>query len=379
MTSIPPVLAERGAVFVPIEPGEKRPTVPRTPDNLRAADDAVMRAYLENGHNYGVAMQGDLAALDADDPDALAPIIEELPRTAWQTSGSRTSEHYFLEVPGLDADIPLDDPQTGENVGHVKAAPQSIIVGPSSRHPDGGHYGPLHDADAGIATISEGELRSLIGPYTDDALRVAVRESIITSLGAATPADREAVHAVATHAVEPYLDHVGPDSPAPDTSDVERAPVDLDIYDVLSSTSYPEGERCEHPFHRSETGKNFMVHEDGDSWRCWRHGGGGYAAHLVGIEQGVVTCREVAQSNGQFDAQTWREIFDAARSAGYNIATPTEAVRRSPDIARCPKCDAALGEHRRDPLDESMFKCGRCRSLISEDDAYQHVEGGVDG
>lgn len=49
-------------MFVPISPGEKGTRRPRTPGNLYAADDPVLKAYLETGHNYGITCRGDLAA-----------------------------------------------------------------------------------------------------------------------------------------------------------------------------------------------------------------------------------------------------------------------------------------------------------------------------
>lgn len=94
----------------------------------------------------------------------------------------------------------------------------------------------------------------------------------------------------------------------------------LAIHDVVSASSYPEGENNAHPFHPSDTGTNFHVDADGETFRCWRHDVTGGAAHLLGIEQGVIQCGEWA--NGGLDSDTWREIFDAAREAGYDIPDP---------------------------------------------------------
>lgn len=88
-------------------------------------------------------MRGDLAAVDADEPEQLEPLIEGLPETAWQKSGSRTCKHYFLFVPGLDDDLPLVDPDTGDELGHINAAEQSYVIGPGSKHP---HRKPIWTA-----------------------------------------------------------------------------------------------------------------------------------------------------------------------------------------------------------------------------------------
>lgn len=111
---VPSPLDVLGEIFVPIPPREKGTRRPRTPENLFVPDDPALVAYLEAGHNYGIACRGELAVVDADDPDRLRELLDALPETVWQVSGSRESEHYFLTVPGLDEDIPLIDPETTE-------------------------------------------------------------------------------------------------------------------------------------------------------------------------------------------------------------------------------------------------------------------------
>ena len=278
VSSIPAPLDDLGQVIVPIDPGEKGTRRPRTDDHLFTPDDPVIEAYLEAGHNYGVACQGDLAVLDADEPEALAELIDALPETAAQVSGSRSSKHYFLQVPGLDEDIPLDDPETGENLGHIKAASQSYVVGPGSRHPSGNRYGPLRGDR--IATVDEADLREFIDPYRPD----------VDGAAATT-------------------------SPTPRAGGTSRGDTPIDIGDVL--TGYTEGVRTEHPFHGSDTGANFLIDEGGETWRCWRHNCTGNALHLAGMEQGIIECGEWDGTG--LDTETWREIFTAAREAGYDL------------------------------------------------------------
>ena len=295
---VPAPLDTLGAVFVPIDPGARGARCPRTEDNLFAPDDDILEAYLEAGHNYGVACRDDLAVFDADEPDALADLVESLPETTWQISGNRSSEHYFLRVPGLEEDIPLVDPETGDNLGHIKAAPQSYVVGPGSRHPSGNRYGPLRGEQ--IATIDEANLRELVAPYRPD--RTERRDEGSEARERRRAATRD-------------------DTP-------------LDVRDVL--TGYSEGVWTEHPFHGSETGANFMVDGDGETFRCWRHDCTGNALHLVGVEQGVIDCGEWA--HGGLNTDTWREIFAAAREAGYDLlefgASAAEQVAFLPPAVR---------------------------------------------
>jgi len=273
-------LADLGSVFVPIGPGEKGTRRPRTPEHLYAPDDPVLEAYIEAGHNYGVTCRNDLAVVDADEPDALRDLLEALPETAWQVSGSRSSEHHFLLVPGLDEDLPLVDPETDDELGHIKGAEQSYVVAPGSRHPSGNRYGPLVGSD--IATVDEDELREIVDPFRPDS---AERDDN-------SPVDRAA--------------RIG-------GSDGHE----IDVYDVLSSASYSEGTRCDHPFHGSDTGANFMVDDGGETWRCWRHDCTGNALHLVGIDEGIISCGD--WKHGGLSTDTWRDIFAAARDAGYDL------------------------------------------------------------
>lgn len=90
----------------------------------------------------------------------------------------------------------------------------------------------------------------------------------------------------------------------------------IGIYDVLSSSAYPEGERREHPYHGSSTGTNFMVSESGETFRCWRHDITGNANHLMGMDVGVIECGDW---DGGLDTATWRTVFDTARDAGYDL------------------------------------------------------------
>ncbi|MFB6205047.1 MAG: bifunctional DNA primase/polymerase [Haloglomus sp.] len=271
-----------GEVAFPIPPREKAADRPRTEEHLRDPTDDVLEAYLETGHNWGLSCRGDLAYLDADDPEALADVIDALPETAWQVTGSREGRHYFLLVPGLDEDIPLVDPETGENIGHIKAAEQSYVVGPGSVHPSGNRYGPLHGDT--IATVDEEELRDLVE---------SVRQG--------TPEERAQA---AERARQAAAGNSGGDA-------------DLAVHDVLSAASCPAGERTGHPFHSSDTGSNFMVDEGGETWRCWRHDCTGNALHLVGMDEGIISCGEWDPTG--LDTDTWREIFAAAREAGYDL------------------------------------------------------------
>ena len=97
--------------------------------------------------------------------------------------------------------------------------------------------------------------------------------------------------------------------------------INISVSEVIGA-SYAEGQRCEHPFHGSSTGSNFMVDEGDETFRCWRHGVTGNALHLIGIEEGIISCGDWEHG---LDTETWSDILSAGREAGYDIPEPTGA------------------------------------------------------
>lgn len=118
----------------------------------------------------------------------------------------------------------------------------------------------------------------------------------------------------------PTLDTAGSSTSAP------SGDVDVSVYDVISRASYPAGERFGHPCHESGTGSNFLVDEDAETWRCWRHGCTGNGLHLLGIQEGVISCGE--WDSNSISSDQWSQIFDAARDRGLDV--PEKQTRESP-------------------------------------------------
>lgn len=75
------------------------------------------------------------------------------------------------------------------------------------------------------------------------------------------------------------------------------------VYNLLHQENFPPGERAEHPFHGSSTGSNFMVDENEETWRCWRHRTTGNLLHLLGIHWDVLQC-------GEWDDKSYEELHD---------------------------------------------------------------------
>lgn len=117
-------------------------------------------------------------------------------------------------------------------------------------------------------------------------------------------------------------------TPEPDLSRGTRDRVDVRVTDVVHA-GYTPGERHEHPVHGSTTGSNFLVDEDDETFRCWRHDVTGNALHLVGMQEGIISCGDWRP--GGLDTGTWSEIFDAARERDLDV--PDRVERPSPDEA----------------------------------------------
>ena len=107
-----------------------------------------------------------------------------------------------------------------------------------------------------------------------------------------------------------------------ESGDIYEGDTEIGVYDVLSRSSYPEGERRSHPHHPSGTGANFHVDDD-ETFRCWRHGVTGNGGHLLGMELGIIDCGDWEPTG--LSSETWREIFDAARENGYDIPAAASA------------------------------------------------------
>lgn len=81
-------------------------------------------------------------------------------------------------------------------------------------------------------------------------------------------------------------------------TDIERRHADYtgpsygSVYELLDPEQYPEGERVAHPYHESSTGRDFMVDEGTETFRCWAHEATGNLLHLLGMHHGIVECGE---------------------------------------------------------------------------------------
>lgn len=99
-----------------------------------------------------------------------------------------------------------------------------------------------------------------------------------------------------------------------------------DVYNVLDESEYPVNERVEAPAwmhdNPSSTQANFMVDEDTETFRCWRHDVTGNTLHLLGLKYGIITCENL--QNGNISTSQWVDIGKRANDDGIDFETDSE-------------------------------------------------------
>lgn len=287
--------------------------VPKQPGNPRAyakSNDATTWGTFEDaletaeGRDLGVgfplAQASPFVAIDIDIPngDDWVPDVSRLGGAVVERSPSGNLRVYLRDV---------DVPEWWSNVGEDGA-----------NTPEVGIYD-----DSGYVTVT-GDVLDGHAPPIDETSQPAFTTWLKEAWRAFNDEDDE------TPPWENGGD--GPVSPSqPGGSSGELSPsggendVDIGIYDIISRSEHPEGERVSHPFHGSDSGTNFMVDDDGETFVCWRasctatNGKAtvGHAGYLLGMDVGVLDCGEWLEHD--IDDETWREIYDEARDRGYDI------------------------------------------------------------
>lgn len=283
--------------FIDVKDGEKASL-----DHTRHSSDGV-------SGNYGIyaTAKDDLVILDIDDYGGLdnregLEALDELPDTFEQESPHGGTHRFFaidITKDGRLATAALEDKFGKANLkpswGEVRSKNQ-YVVGAGSQldgcgkdwcdsceTEEGGNYTIKHDRP--IARIE-----------ADDLISVLKQDPDLTEI------DKER---------------------RPQRTKTESIDLDIGIYDVISR-AYEPGQRAAHPTHGSDTGSNFKVDEDGDTWRCWRHSTTGNALHLLGMEEGLLKCGE--WDSRQISSSKWGEIFEAARERGLDVGEPPKRI-----------------------------------------------------
>lgn len=90
------------------------------------------------------------------------------------------------------------------------------------------------------------------------------------------------------------------------------------VYNLLDRGEFPPQERRPHPIHGSSTGMNFMVDENEETWRCWRHETTGNLLHLLGMKWGILDCGEWNDHSEPL-GQKYNKIKEMAREMQIDL------------------------------------------------------------
>lgn len=237
---IPDRLKQLGEVFFPIPRRKKGWKYPHSVQEYRHAwDSKELNAYLEAGWNYGIACADDIVVVDIDEIEWRNEILERLPPSMHQQTGSGEGYHVFYRVEGFDrgATLKTKEELHGESnveVGDIKGHRHSYVVGPGSVHPSGNEYGPLVGDE--IAEVDKDTMLQVVEDFSGDGY------------------------------------NGGGDGPYTDWSELDTSDTH-DFYELEAHEVAPDmtaGGRTSNPFHGSSTGTNFMMNEDGTTFTCWR-------------------------------------------------------------------------------------------------------------
>jgi len=289
---VPVKLWELGELLFPLPRARKAWPYPHHKQEYRyKPTDEKFNAYIEAGCGYGIACADDLIVIDIDVPGVVDEIMDRLPESLWQVTGSREGVHVFLKCPDLNTRQILywqwfHDYEyfstLRTHIGEVKADPHGYVVGPGSKHPSGNYYGPLQGDE--IGSIS--------------------REELLDALD-------EFIHETKDRPVQLF-------EREPDTYvDSKYEFYNLDADDVVPWLE-PE-KRVPHPGHGSDTRMNFMKNEDRETFMCWRHNyasGPGCGLNsrqlLAQISTGKAcdTIRRQWRKDGSLHYHAWRKAVD---------------------------------------------------------------------
>lgn len=127
-----------------------------------------------------------------------------------------------------------------------------------------------------------------------------------------------------TEVIEDYVsqfEKVGGSEEEQHADEKDELDLDIDCHDVVFAADAPVGERVSHPYHSSSSNANFMIDEDKETWRCWRHNITGNALHLIGMEEGVISCGDWDGSG--LSNEQWSHILQIAEEK-YGIELEEE-------------------------------------------------------
>jgi len=291
MVEIPNQLKDKRFRFVKVQEKRKRPYEDGWQDyNNYKFDEEEFREYLKEARSYGILCTNGLAIIDVDnkekDTGLLNKILIEgmLPKTFTVKTGSGGYHFYYL-IPELTKKIVLQ--KEGKHFGEVQAGGKAHCVGPGSIHPNGNTYNI--DNDTSIKKITLEQLETVISDYYEKK-NTAKFETVNTGL--------EWDISRLIEPINKLLVQQG------------RAPLE-----TKDDVKYRGGHPVES--HGSETGHNFEIDVEKNTWFCFRCERGGDALSLIAMLEGM-TDKGMCPGRGFFNSKANKEKFLEIKKAGID-------------------------------------------------------------
>jgi hypothetical protein len=288
-------------------------SVPRRPEyrgrlNNYSYDDPEFQKWLKQGQNYGVTGAGGLTKLESDDVDRweMLGIMVLLPITFTVESSTLNRQHFYFLCPEV-SDCPLFDPETGEDIGHIRGTGDDsgrggMVVGPGSLHPSGVKYIVIRDLP--IASISHEILEKikLILCKPNNSKDLKTRDSIFDARDYAK--------------TDPFRNIT--------CTQVLGPSWDWHYEGMQKAGPNPYGN------HTNKTGHNLVINEGDTEFYCFACNQGGGVSRLIAIKAGIMRCDQPGSPTGRDWWNTVRyalkeRLIDetAATAAGLNLCEKT--------------------------------------------------------
>jgi len=257
------------------------------------ADNGLYTHY-EGYGNYGILCSDTLAAFDLDTPELIDFTLAEFPElkdALLLQSGSGKGMHIPFKTDCAKT-TPFVDPDTKENIGHVKAK-GGYIVGPGCLHPDGGIYRILNDGEIPFIPFDQ-----ILEHFSNYITKKPREERVVDN-------QSTFYHTSATLSIDIPIERIwSPVKPIRNGSEIQGA----------------------HPTHGSKGGSNFSINTRKNVWRCWRCNSGGGPAEAIAVKHGLIDCDDAHP--GCLRGDLFRQVLEIAEEEyGWTRPIKTTPVR----------------------------------------------------
>lgn len=270
--------------------------------------------WLQRGNNYGVTGAGGLIKLESDDIQRWGElgVLELSPESFTVQSSSPNRQHFYYLHDGEIADSPLKDPETGEDIGHIRATGEAggrggQVVGPGSLHPHNVRYKVVKDVP--IARIDRETLDKIVAMFGGKQTGESSKKTGKTDL------------------IDPFSD--------------------VTISQVLGADYHsfnPEGSQMAGPNpygkHTNHNGRCLVIEPGDREFYCFECEQGGGVSRLIAIKAGIMRCDERGSPTGR---AWWDTIRFAVKDGLISDETATAAGLDRPQADELPtEADALL-------------------------------------